>query len=245
MKKLITLVLAALLFNSCESSEGSADNGSPAVGQAGSLARFAVANGHLFAVHNNELRVFSLSNMENPVQLSAISLNTSAETIFPMGDSTLFIGSTSGMYIYDISAAPSIKLLSNYRHIVSCDPVVANSEYAYVTLRTEANNFNCARGTNQLDIVNIRDLSNPSLESSFPLIQPKGLGLFGDTLLICDQGLKVFDVKDPQSIKLLDADEDFDAVDLIPNGNLMIAVSESGLQQYRYKDGKLSFLSAL
>jgi len=245
MKKLLTFVLLSFIFSSCESSESSTNIGSPATGQGGSLARFAVANGHLFAVHNSEIRVFSLNDTENPVQLSVIPVNAVAETIFPLGDSILFIGTTSGMYIYDIASAPSIKLLSNYRHIVSCDPVVANSEYAYVTLRTETNNFNCARGVNQLDIINIKDLTNPELISSFALIQPKGLGLYGDTLLICDKGLKVFNVNDPQSIQLLDADEDFDAVDIIPNGNLMITVSETGLKQYRYKNGKLSFLSAL
>lgn len=245
MKKLLSFILLAIFFSSCESSESNSDLGSSAVGQGGSLARFAIANGHLFAVHQSEIRVFSLANTENPVQLSALPVNAVVETIFPYGDSTIFIGTTSGMYIYDISSAPSMNLLSNYRHIVSCDPVVANSQYAYVTLRTESNNFNCARGVNQLDIVNIQDLSNPNLVSSFPLIQPKGLGLYGDTLLICDNGLKVFDVSNPQAIKLLDADEDFDAVDIIPNGNLMITVSETGLKQYRFQNGKLNFLSAL
>jgi len=244
MKKLITMLLATLFFSACESSE-SANGVSPGVGQGGSLARFAVANGHLFAAHSNEIRVFSLANPENPIQLSLININAVAETIFPLGDSTLFIGTTTGMFIYDISAAPVMRLLSNYRHVVSCDPVVANSDYAYVTLRTETNNFNCARGVNQLDIVNIKNLNAPDLISSFPLIQPRGLGLYGDTLLICDNGLKVFDVSNPQSIRLLDADEDFDAVDIIPNGNLMITVSETGLKQYRFKNGKLTFLSAL
>jgi len=245
MKKLLSFILFALIFASCETSETTANVGIPGVGQGGSLARFAIANGHLFAVHNSEIRVFSLANTENPVQLSSLPVNAVVETIFPYGDSTIFIGTTSGMYIYDISSAPNMELLSNYRHIVSCDPVVANSKYAYVTLRTESNNFNCARGVNQLDIVNIEDLQNPSFVNSFPLIQPKGLGLYGDTLLICDNGLKVFNVGDPQNIILLDADEDFDAVDIIPNGNLMITVSETSLNQYRFQNGKLSFLSAL
>ena len=244
MKKLLIVLFSTVLLASCESSE-SVGTDSSGLGQGGSLARFAVANGHLYTVNNNEISVFSLANPENPVQLSRLNIGANGETIFPLGDSTIFIGTTSGMYIYDVSDAPAMTLLSNYRHVVSCDPVVANANFAYVTLRTESNNFNCARGVNQLDIINIQDLSNPILIGSFPLIQPKGLGLYGDTLLICDKGLKVFDVSNPNSLVLLDADEDFDAVDIIPNGNLMITVAESGLKQYRYKNGKLNFLSAL
>jgi hypothetical protein len=245
MKKLISLFLSLLFLSACESSDSSIVSAQLGTGQGGSLARFAVANGHLFAVNGNQMQVFSLSNPENPVLISQFTVNAIAETLFARDSSTLFMGTTSGMFIYDISAAPTTKLLSSYSHVVACDPVVANSDYAYVTLRSDNTNFNCFRSVNQLDIINIQNLVNPSIESSFPLVQPKGLGIYGDTLLVCDNGLKVFDVSNPQSLLLLDADEDFDAVDIIPNGDLMITVSASGLKQYRFKNGKLNFLSAL
>jgi hypothetical protein len=245
MKKLISVILSLLFLSACESSDSSIDSAQLGTGQGGSLARFAVANGHLFAVNGNSMQVFSISNPENPVLISQFLVNATAETLFARDDSTLFMGTTSGMYIYDISAAPATKLLSFYSHVVACDPVVANSDYAYVTLRSENSNFNCSRSANQLDIINIKDLVNPFIESSFLLVQPRGLGIYGDTLLVCDNGLKVFDVSNPQSLLLLDADEDFDAVDIIPHGDLMITVSETGLKQYRFKSGKLNFLSAL
>lgn len=246
MKKLITLIGLSLMLFSCEKNGGSADVGvGSGSGQGGSLARFAVVDDHLFAVDGSELKVFNINNPANAVYLSRHQLNTRVETIFPRDTATLFIGTVSGMYIYDISNAPNINQLSVYQHITACDPVVANDRYAYVTLRSEQNNNWCWRSVDQLDIIDISNLRSPQLVNSFAMINPKGLGLIGDTLLVCDRGLKVLDVNDPLNLQLLDFDEDFDAVDLIPYGNLVMAVAEDGLKQYEYKNGRLTFLSEL
>jgi hypothetical protein len=249
MKRLIAF-LASISFltflSGCAGdSASSSDAGPGGVGQGGSLARFAIANNHLFAVNGSALRVFDLSDNESPVYLSEHELFTTVETIFPRDESTLFIGTTTGMFIYGIANAPDIRQISRYDHIVACDPVVANDSFAYVTLRSDQENNFCWRGVNQLDIIDITDLSRPQIVNQFPMINPKGLGLYGDTLLVCDAGLKVFDVSNPNQLKLITADEDFDAVDIIPNKDLMIVVSESGLNQYRYRKGKLNFLSRL
>lgn len=245
MKKYILLPLLFGALWACESDSSSSTNSGETTGQGGSLARFTIAGDHLYAVNGSSLNVFDISNNANAVYLSKHELFTDVETIFTRDTNTIFIGSTSGMFIYDVSAAPNIQRLSTYQHIVSCDPVVANENYAYVTLRSDQTNNFCWRGVNQLDIVDIRDLSNPSLVTSFPMINPKGLGLYGDTLLVCDRGLKVIDVSDPYALQLLDVDEDFDAYDVIVYGDLVIAVAEDGLSQYRYKNGKLNLLSEL
>lgn len=246
MKKLLCILGLSLAFISCERSgdlggETSVDGS----GQGGSLARFAVAGDHLYAVDGTELKVFDISNRDNAIYLSRHQLNVAVETIFPRDNATLFIGSVSGMYIYDISSAPNLSRRSVYQHITACDPVVANQDYAYVTLRSEENSNFCRRSVNQLDIIDISDLDQPQLVNTFPLVNPYGLGLYGDTLFVCDRGLKIFNVKDPQSLKLLTADEDFPARDLIPYGNLIIAVSDEGINQYRYHQGKLNLLSSL
>ncbi len=245
MKKSFSLIiLAAILMASCAESNDNGTGGSP-VGQAGSLARFTIANDHLFAVDNSSLNVFNIADPSNAIFISKHELFTTAETIFARDSNTVFIGSTTGMFIYDVSDAPNVERLSTYQHIVACDPVVANEEYAFVTLRSEEDNNFCWRSVNQLDIIDIRNLRQPFLVNSFPLVNPRGLGLYGDTLLICDRGLKVFDVSDPLSLKLLDVDEDFDAFDLIPYDDLIIAVAEDGLSQYRFRNGKLNLLSEL
>ncbi len=243
---ILSLLIAAITFG-CESKDSNTTGtaGPGEVGQAGSLARFAIANEHLFAVNDGHLRIFNMSDVTNPVQISAIDLNVNVETIFPRDDSTLFIGTTNGMMIYDISQAPEVKLLSNYAHVVSCDPVVAGSAYAFVTLRSNPESNFCNRNVNQLEVIDIRELEDPKLVKTVPLIHPIGLGLYGDTLLICDKGIKVFNVANPQSPKYITADENIDAVDIIPYNDLMIVRSETGLSQYRYKKTKLTLLSEL
>lgn len=247
MKKLIISFIALAFFlNSCTDGSGgvSATDGT-LTGQGGSLARFVVVKDYLYIVDGQNLKLFNLNDPSNPVYLSNSDLNVNVETIFARDSATLFIGTTSGMFIYDISNPPNVNLISSYSHIVSCDPVVANSKYAYVTLHSDLNNQFCARNINQLDIVNIEQLSQPFIVNSFPLIKPLGLGLYGDTLLICDNGVKVFNVKDPNNLQLINAIEDIPAVDIIPSGDLMIISSTEGIKQYRYKNGSLNLLSEI
>lgn len=247
MKKIILALLTLALFASCESENygTSSPDGAGGVGQGGSLARFTIINDHLYIVDQNQLKVFTLADPENPVYLSNIGLQATVETVFPYNDSTLFIGSTSGMLIYDVSNPTSLKLLSFYQHVVACDPVVAKGNYAYVTLRNDPESAWCGRSINQLEIIDISDLTRPRLLTEVPMINPKGLGIYGDTLLVCDQGVKVFNVANPLNPQFLTADEDFDAVDIISIDDLMILVSATGLNQYRFRNGKLQFLSSL
>lgn len=247
MKKIYLYAIGLMVaLSACEGDSGSSsDSGGSTTGQGGSLARFVVVKDYLYMVDKDDLKVFNLSNPEKPIYLSNIQVNVDVETIFARDTATLFIGTTSGMFMYDISNSPNVNLIGSYNHIVSCDPVVANQQYAYVTLHSDFDNPWCARNINQLDIVNIEDLAQPYIVNSFPLIRPLGLGIYGDTLLVCDNGIKVFDVSDPNNLKLLNAIEEIPAVDIIPNGDLMIVATTEGLKQYRYKNKQLTLLSEL
>lgn len=246
MRKLSILLIAIIaIISSCGQEGSSSSDGLGPTGQGGSLARFVVVKDYLYVVDRTNLKVFNLANPENPVYLSNHQLNVNVETIFARDSATLFIGTTSGMFMYDIANAPNVNFISSYSHIVSCDPVVANNKYAYVTLHSDQNNNFCRNNINQLDIVNIEDLTQPFIANSFPLIKPLGLGLYGDTLLVCDNGIKVFDVNDPKNLKLLNAIEEVPAVDIIPNGDVMIIATTEGLKQYRYKNQQLTLLSEL
>lgn len=248
LRYLYLLVIPALFggLTSCENESVSGVSADPtSVGQGGSLARFAVVKDYLYTVNGTELKVFNLNDPTNPIWLSNYQLNVDVETIFPRDSTTLFIGTTNGLYIYDITNPPNVKQLSFYSHVVSCDPVVANSQYAYVTLRTDENNNFCRRGVNRLDIVDIQDLTNPDIVNTFGMIKPYGLGLYADTLLVCDNGIKVFDVSDPLNLKLLNAIEDIPARDIIPLGDHMLIATTEGLKQYRYENQQLILLSEL
>jgi hypothetical protein len=216
-------------------------------GQGGSLARFALVGNHMYAVNGRSLKVFDLSNRLNPSFVKSAPIGADVETIFARDNSTLFIGARSGMFVYDVSNGAEVQLIDSYQHITSCDPVVANSDYAYVTLRTrqESDNTNCGvSNVNQLDVVDIRNLGNMRVVNEMPMEFPIGLGLHGDTLMVCDNGLKVYDVTDGANPVLL-MKEDVKAVDIIPYGDLMIVSTISGITQYRFKNGKLEFLSRI
>ena len=48
----------------------------------------------------------------------------------------LFIGSQTGMFIYNLSNPDNPVQDGQFNHVRSCDPVIADEKYAYVTLRS-------------------------------------------------------------------------------------------------------------
>jgi hypothetical protein len=160
------------------------------------------------------------------------------ETIFPYKNS-LFIGSASGMHIFDVTSPDEPVKLSTYTHVRSCDPVVVDDQYAYVTLRSGTT---CAGNVNQLEVIDITDLREPQLVATYPMTNPHGLGIDEKTLFICDgiDGLKAFDAADVTKIDqhLLAHYKNIDAKDVIPYDNVLIMIGEDGLFQYDYSDPK-------
>ncbi|MEQ9167025.1 MAG: hypothetical protein RLO12_12275, partial [Fulvivirga sp.] len=166
------------------------------------------------------------------------------ETIFPNGEN-LFIGTTSGMHIMDISDPLSPQLISTYEHVQSCDPVIVDENIAYVTLRSGTE---CQGFTNQLEVIDISDLTSPQLLYTYEMFNPHGLGKDGDALFICDgtDGLKVYDASDNSKItdNLLAHYESIQSFDIIPFNNVAMMIGEDGLYQYDYSDlSNIKFLS--
>jgi hypothetical protein len=180
------------------------------------------------------LKLFNVSNPRDPQYLNSINLGGGIETIFPYGNK-LFIGSTNGMHIYDASNPSAPVKLSTYRHVTSCDPVVVQGKYAYVTLRSD--NL-CLQGVNLLQVLNIENAANPVLVSSFPMLKPYGLTISDNNLFICEGpfGLKAFDSSDVLSIgqKQLSFLKDIDASDVIAGPKSLIVTGTKGVYQYNY-----------
>ncbi len=249
MKKILYLILLAVVATSCAADSGS-DSGS-SEGKGGSMARFAIKNDILYTVSVDTLKLFDISDPANPKYSPERDLRAGfdIETVFPMND-MLFIGSRSGMYVYDISMPKFPTLLSEVRHIRSCDPVVAQGNYAYVTLNT--NFSSCGNSTNNvLDIYDISNPVDPILKRTLSLNGPKGLGIDGNKLFVCDKGLKVFNVSDPLNIRQIDDLAEIDEVnirssyDVIPVDGLLILVATEGLYQFDYTGEKLKFVSKI
>jgi hypothetical protein len=214
--------------------QGSSGIGTGPVGIAGSMARFSIVNDYLYTVDNSKLRSFNIADTRNPVSTSTRQLGWNIETIYPFSNK-LFIGSMTGMFIFDISNPAAPVAQGQFTHFRSCDPVVADNSYAYVTLR---GGTACGGFTNQLDVVNISNLQSPSLAKTYPLTNPHGLAKDNNLLFICDgkDGLKMYDATDPLNISLKKTVTGIETYDAIAWNNNLLVVAKDGLYQYDYSN---------
>lgn len=216
------------------------------IGIGGSMARFGLKSNVLYLLDNNTLKLFDIAVKTNPSKLSEIHPGGGIETMFLTGNN-MFLGTTTGMIIYDITDPRNLIRKSTYNHMRSCDPVVVDDTLAFITLRSGTN---CGGTINSLDVVNIKNISKPVLVQSYPMNNPFGLGKDGDLLFICDgnAGLKVFDASDPKTIsnRLIYTYPNIKAYDVIPVGNILILIGDDGLYQYNYSNVQnISLLSSI
>jgi hypothetical protein len=219
--------------NSTGASTGVSGSGT---GFGGSMARFGIKDNVLYIVDHNTLKVLDITNKTSPVQMGNFYPGWNIETMFLTGD-YMFLGTTTGMVIFDISnpLLPSSKTFFN--HARSCDPVIVDDSLAYITLRSGTT---CGGSVNCLDVVNIKNIESPSLLATFSMTNPHGLGKKGDLLFICDgsAGLKVFDASNPRLIgnRMIYAYPSINAYDVIPVGDILVMIGDDGLYQYSYSD---------
>jgi hypothetical protein len=214
----------------------SSDGGGSTTGIGGSFARFTISGDYLYALNSSRLEVFNIPHPASIEKKTGVEVGWDIETIFPLGQ-TLFLGSQTGMHIMDIQSPDAPKKVSTYSHIRSCDPVVVEDGFAYVTLR---NGSQCGGFTNQLEVIDVTNLASPALVKIYPMTNPHGVGIDNGTLFVCDgnDGLKVFDATDRLAI---DANQiahykDIQAFDIIPFNNVAMVIGESGLYQYDYSN---------
>lgn len=221
-------------------------SGDSSSGSGGSLARFKIVEDYLYAVDSNKINVFNIQNLTSPVKVNEEYVTWQAETIF-YEDTKLFIGTRTGMYIYDISDPSSPQYISDFDHLKFCDPVIVDGNYAYVTLRAGAS---CMDGETQmlesrLEIINITDIYNPQLEETYIMDEPYGLGIKGDRLFICDgaSGLKVYNKSEVSNLQLVQNYASINAYDVIPLGDKLLMIGANKLSQYNYTDTGIELLS--
>lgn len=214
---------------------GSAISG--VTGVSGSMARFAITKDYLYTLDDSRMRVFSIEG-GMPELENTVTVDWGIETLFPYKD-YLFIGANAGMFIMDNSVPTAPYLISEFRHAQSCDPVFVTDEVAYVTLRSGT--F-CQGFTNQLDVIDVSDIEDPTLIRSYQMQNPRGLSVVAESLFLCEGtfGFKVFSVVDNRRIDMnpLDWLTGVNSYDVIAlnNGNHLIVVGEDGIYQYDASD---------
>jgi len=220
--------------SSFASSSGTKNSGSP-IGKGGSMARFTIVDKRLYTVSNTDLNVFNITNPYDPVYNKKVDVGTwNIETIFPFKDK-LFIGSQNGMFVYNINNPDNPVLTGQFSHVQSCDPVIADDDYAYVTLRTGSA---CFGNANQLEILQLNSFTNPTLVKAYPFTNPHGLSKDKKILFICDgaDGLKIYNATDVNNLKLIKQFTGLETYDVIAYNHIALVVAKDGLYQYDYAD---------
>ncbi|MEI7424316.1 MAG: hypothetical protein WCK18_19595 [Prolixibacteraceae bacterium] len=230
-----TLDMAASPGSSLQNSTTSGTSGT---GVGGSMARFGITGNSLLAIDTYKYYNFDLSSPTDPRLSSSSFLSSGIETMFLYGK-YMFLGTTTGMLIYDLSDINKPTYVSNFWHATGCDPVVVQGNRAYVTIR---GGNRCGSLINRLDVLDITNILKPVLFRSYNMDNPYGLGISGDILFVCDgtSGLKVFDASDPLLIieRQLAKFPGIQAYDVIPLGKSLLMIGSDGFYQYDYSDVK-------
>jgi len=216
-------------------------------GIGGSMAQFTITDSYLYVLRPSSITSFNLDANLCPEQGSITPVNWVAETIFPYNNH-LFLGTTSGMMIFNLNNPSTPEFVSSISHLTACDPVVVQDDRAYVTIR---NGNNCMGALNQLLVIDISNYNSPFTIAEYNLTNPHGLGIDGNTLFICDgsAGLKVFNAEDDMAIadNMISHYENINTYDVIPYNDVLIMSAEEGIYQYDYSDPlnilQLSFIA--
>ena len=206
-------------------------------GTGGSMARFMLNEDYLYVIAvPTKLKTVDITTASAMAVVDSVDMPRNMETLFRL-ENNLFVGTTTGMLIFDLVNPKKPAQISSYDHITACDPVVVDGQYAYVTLRS---GNTCNNVQNLLEVIDISSIKNPYLVKSYPMFNPHGLGTDGDLLFVCDgaAGLKIYDKSNPLAIITSQVAHypDFDTYDVIPMNGILMLVGTGGIYQYDYSD---------
>ena len=239
--KQATALLFSLIFLAISCSKN--DDFTTDSGKSGSITRFAVFGNYMYVLNQKELLTYSLENPDNPALVHRLVADYGLETII-IYDNTIYLGSTTSLYILDIGnpAAPQILSKTDRVEIFlgGCDPVVVKDNYAYSTIKIIANVCGTVSSESALIVYDVSDKSNPVSVSSFLLSIPNGLGYKDNYLFVCDEGsdqLVIFDITNPLSVTRTNYSVEItDPYDLIVEGNRMIVSTKTDFQIFDVSD---------
>lgn len=241
MKKLLYFLFVLILVSACGLEK---DNGIDSI--SGSYSRLLILNDFMYAINNEELTTFDISDKNNPVLVNRQDVGFRIENIFHR-DGILFIGSSQQLYIFELNdkGIPVRKTSVSYfggEFVCSFDPVIVSGNYAYVTLSpfTAEDDGRCFRdfSVNELRIYDVTKIENPVLLTQFPLEIPKGLAIDNNYLFVCEKekGVKVIDVSDKVKPKTISELYGFQSYDVLVRDKILYVVGTDQIREYDYSD---------
>jgi len=211
-------------------------NSAASTGINGSMSRFTIYDDKLYSVINNYLNIFDLTGEIPKKAAENFYIGWNVETIFS-NKTNLFFGTSTGMLIYSVVDPLKPIYQSCITHAYACDPVIVDNDLAYVTIHSGSTCDYSAK-ENALIIIDVKDVKNPTQLVTYNLTNPKGLGIDAGKLFLCDDGLKVYKLTEPQTLMAnqLAHYTGMDGFDVIPFNNTLMMIADDGLYQYDYSD---------
>ncbi len=205
-------------------------------GQSGTVNRIAVNEDNIYVITKNDLKVLEQNGSNVELITNHPIWGTTLETVF-YHDDHIFLGTTNSMEIYDVTTPAQPRQLDRFSHATSCDPVLPKGDVAYVTLRTGDESRACPGDINALVTVNIENYQNIFPTSEIPMASPFGMTSKNEILYVGEgqNGLKIFDVSNPESPSLIKHDQGIEAYDIIThpsNSSQILIAGPNGLSQY-------------
>jgi hypothetical protein len=186
------------------------------------------------------IRPFNVAYPAAPVMYNELGYTLDGFETLLAKNGYLYIGTSNGVVILNANNSPATPSQESValRDIRGCDPVVVQGNYMFSTVRSGAdcNRFNSSSG---LFVHNIQDKKMPYTIFSQTVDNPKGLGIDGNLLFLCqgNMGLSVYNwdeiTKKPTFRYRYN---DIHAFDVVTGNNTLIVAAENGLFLYDYSD---------
>ncbi|MFK7995145.1 MAG: LVIVD repeat-containing protein [Granulosicoccus sp.] len=228
-------IVASVMLSGCSdnaSSDASSTDRPGLTGTAGSTARMIIDGDYLYAISGSSVQLFDISTPAAPVPWTQVNIDWDIQTLFAYED-YLLVGAADGIHILDNTDRASPQYVGDFQHAVTRDPVVAQDNVAYATLRRDdtqpGNDI-----VNQLNVIDISDVEDPVLVQVQNLNSPSGLAVRGERLYVCDgsEGLKIFDISDKLAPSVSEILFNIECNDVIATDDTLHVIGPRDYSQY-------------
>ena len=243
MKRVIFGCLGlCLLILSCEVSGTLQNIDSQTIGQGGSLARFTIVGDYLYMIDKASISWFDLRDPSGPDLQGTVETLGGQETIFPFQD-FLYVGRFDGVSLFAIEPGTGKPLTFRaFPHFVACDPVVANEDYIFSTVRTSfcirpIFNLNQVETVEEMIDYDAKDMSNNLTLLKIVEEEHNGMGV-RDSFLFVTQGsvgMTIFKVEEPLSLSFVNNIPMENPRDIIIRDDYLILVGLNEMVLYDYE----------
>lgn len=230
-------IAVALTLNACsEGSDGASSSdsisGPGQTGTAGSTARMIIDGDYLYAISGDTVQLFDITQPSMPNAQQQVKLTWNIQTLFAYED-YLLVGAADGIHILDNTDRAAPFEIGDFRHAMTRDPVVAQNGVAYATLRRDDSIAGNAI-VNQLNVIDISDVANPTLVETESLNGPSGLAVRGERLYVCDgtAGLIIYDVSNKFDAVFRNSVNRIECSDVIATDDTLHVIGPQEYAQY-------------